>query len=514
MILSDLNTTMKEIFHRAGARGSGLVFAVLDTGVKPIGPLVGKVTGSTKDTDGHGTFVAGQLIEWCPDATIHSYRVLPDGTGRTEDIIWALHEVLLLQRIDRSKRYIVNMSLSGNYSPRAAIVDEYRQALEALAEIGVPVFVAAGNDGKEAISKYPSCFESPITVSAVDNAAKQADFSTFHNEVDFAEWGVDVPGLSINVGTSRKSGTSFACPNVAGKAGLLLSAYHNSTGQQLPEPELYEMLKHSALDLGIAGKDKFYGWGWLDIRKAEITMKKLDQFIAYLEEQVRNHSIYVWGAQGETAPKITAEWIRSKEKSSAYAKKACTYWLAQVVAGYGDVLRAFDCSGLGMYWMQNVMGLYTKDMSANSMMGKCTKIERAQLQRGDWVFRVYASDKRDSSGKLTAKKGDAYHIGYVVDDALNVIEAKGREDGVVKRKLSASGSSYWNAYGRPEIFVQEVGGSSTVLRITSPLMRSSDIQSLQIALNGMGYPCGTADGICGNNTLDGVRAFCKAHEGV
>ena len=39
-------------------------------------------------------------------------------------------------------------------------------------------------------------------------------------------------------------------------------------------------------------------------------------------------------------------------------------------------------------------------------------------------------------------KGKAHHIGYIVDESLNVIEAKGRDDGVVKRSLNASESGY------------------------------------------------------------------------
>ena len=39
-------------------------------------------------------------------------------------------------------------------------------------------------------------------------------------------------------------------------------------------------------------------------------------FTEYLKEQVRNHSIYVWGAQGQKKPTITEEWIRKRERRS------------------------------------------------------------------------------------------------------------------------------------------------------------------------------------------------------
>lgn len=240
-------------------------------------------------------------------------------------------------------------------------------------------------------------------------------------------------------------------------------------------------------------------------------MTNLEAFIEYLLEQVRNHSIYVWGAQGQDAATISESWIRRRETSTDNANRAIAFWQKQVDAGYGDVLRAFDCSGLGMYFLQNLQGLYKNDMSSNSMMGKCATLKRGDVQRGDWVFRTYTSG---------SSKGKAYHIGYIVDDALNVVEAKGRDDGVVTRHIDAQ-KSYWNAYGRPEVFAAEIedGGTTpdpippgaTVLHITSPLMRGDAIKHVQQGLNGLGYDCGTADGICGEQTMQGVRAFAAAH---
>lgn len=40
-----------------------------------------------------------------------------------------------------------------------------------------------------------------------------------------------------------------------------------------------------------------------------------ERFIAYLYEQAYRHSIYVWGAQGEGADVISAEWIAKMETS-------------------------------------------------------------------------------------------------------------------------------------------------------------------------------------------------------
>lgn len=239
------------------------------------------------------------------------------------------------------------------------------------------------------------------------------------------------------------------------------------------------------------------------------TAAALTEFIDYLQEQVDNGSIYVWGAQGQNYTTITENWIRAKENSTTNANRAIRFWKKQKEAGYEKKLRAFDCSGLAMYYLQNLTKAYSSDMNANSLRGKCEKLAKGSLKKGDWVFRV------DSSGK-------AYHIGYVIDDSLNVIEAKGRDDGVVKRGINASGASYWNAFGRPAVFKAEIEKAakessknttwsvSRVLKLVSPMMRGDDVNELQIRLNDAGYSCGAADGIFGRKTEAAVKKYQKA----
>lgn len=235
-------------------------------------------------------------------------------------------------------------------------------------------------------------------------------------------------------------------------------------------------------------------------------MSKLNEFIQHLEDEVKNGSIYVWGAQGEGAGTITETWIKKKETSATNAARAIALWKKQIEAGYGDRLRAFDCSGLGMAFLQNEAKIVSSDMSANSMMAKCEIITKAQARRGDWVFKV------NSSGKAT-------HIGYIVDEALNVIEAKGRNYGVIKSPLSKGG---WNKYGRPKFFANEIAGAgddeapvasgwtvNRLLKRVSPAMKGDDVRRLQEALIARGFACGRGanDGIFGDDTKKAVRAF-------
>ncbi len=236
----------------------------------------------------------------------------------------------------------------------------------------------------------------------------------------------------------------------------------------------------------------------------------LQEFCGYLYEQVANHSIYVFGAQGQDMNVITDQWIKGKETGLVNAMRAIAFWNKQVKAGYGGKFRAFDCSGLGMYFLQNMQGIFKSDMNANGMMGQCAIISKAQLKKGDWAFRVYT---------LGSEKGRAYHIGYVADDALNVVEAQGRDQGVVKRTLNAGGANYWNAFGRPSIFKAEIETQKVqqsvcsfgrLLKYAKPYMQGADVKNLQILLQKSDFSPGSLDGIFGRHTRDAVRAFQKS----
>jgi hypothetical protein len=167
-----------------------------------------------------------------------------------------------------------------------------------------------------------------------------------------------------------------------------------------------------------------------------------DKFIEYLKEQVANGSIYVWGAQGQKAPTICEKWIRRMEKATGgteinghyetYAAIAVTAWAHKVEKGYGEVLRAFDCSGLGVYFFLKHK-LIKYDMNANALMRLCEAAEKPE--KGYWVFR-------------TDQRGRATHIGYMISDK-ELVEAKGRAYGVVTTKYKKSD---WNFVGKPKIF--------------------------------------------------------------
>lgn len=101
-------------------------------------------------------------------------------------------------------------------------------------------------------------------------------------------------------------------------------------------------------------------------------------------------------------------------------------------------LYAYDCSGLGMYWLADLKHIY-HDMTADSMMHKCADISLTEPpKKGWWVFRV-------SGGKAT-------HIGYMVDDE-HVVQAEGRRFGVTYKNFRAKD---WSQWGIPKCFYGEI----------------------------------------------------------
>ncbi len=210
---------------------------------------------------------------------------------------------------------------------------------------------------------------------------------------------------------------------------------------------------------------------------------KAKDFTEYLLEQVRNHSIYVWGAQGQKKPTITEEWIRKREKTRHNADRAIAHWKKEVREGYGDVLRAFDCSGLGtFYFLKHDM--IDHDLNAEGLRTLCREIKRSEVREGDMTFRI--------------SNGRAVHVGYAIDSE-SVVEAKGRDVGVVKSRIKG-----WDRYARPPFY------SVRVLKLTSPYMRGEDVKTVQTELKRLGYNPGQIDGIYGKKTERAVKRFQKA----
>ncbi len=95
---------------------------------------------------------------------------------------------------------------------------------------GIVLVGAAGNDNVST-QFFPANSPNVISVAATDNQDRKASFSNFGGWVDISAPGVNIRSTlaGSNTAYGNQSGTSMACPLVAGLAGLLLSYNPNLT---------------------------------------------------------------------------------------------------------------------------------------------------------------------------------------------------------------------------------------------------------------------------------------------
>lgn len=113
-----------------------------------------------------------------------------------------------------------------------------RQVIDRARQRGVVVVAAAGNDNVN-YRLYPAAYDNVIGVGASDLNDRKANFSNYGDYVDVMAPGVQilstVPGVPANNAYEYQSGTSMACPLVAGLVGLLKSYNPDLTPQQLTQ---------------------------------------------------------------------------------------------------------------------------------------------------------------------------------------------------------------------------------------------------------------------------------------
>ncbi|MBD0379127.1 S8 family peptidase [Paenibacillus sedimenti] len=264
-----------------------VVVAVVDTGVDLEHPdlkdnlLSGynviSGTDSPQDDVGHGTHVAGVISALVNNslgvAGMTWYnKVLPikvldqTGAGSTyavaQGIIWAA---------DHGAK-VMNLSL-GNYADSSFLHDAIKYAYDK----DVALIAASGNDNTEQPG-FPAAYPEVFAVAASDSENNKAPFSNYGDYIDVAAPGVSIASTYPNNQYAALSGTSMASPHVTALAALI-----RSTNPMLKNTEVYEIIRQSAQDLGSPGKDKYFGFGLIDVVRAVQAAEQTKSFNSYAQ---------------------------------------------------------------------------------------------------------------------------------------------------------------------------------------------------------------------------------------
>ena len=249
----------------AGLTGAGVRVGVVDSGIYAQHTALAGANivegedftqyGSTTDTLGHGTFVAGVIAgaDWglAPGVELVPLKCFTGRTGTLADAVSAIYA-----GVDKYHCDVLNMSL-GIAQQSDALADAVAHAAEA----GVVLVAAVGNAGTERLY-YPAAYEGVLGVGSVKADLQPASATQHNASVDLTAPGDKIPGLGISGPEAwlTGSGTSYAAPWVTAAAALILE-----WNPELTPDEVAQLLCDGAVDLGPQGWDPDFGWGLLSV---------------------------------------------------------------------------------------------------------------------------------------------------------------------------------------------------------------------------------------------------------
>jgi subtilisin family serine protease len=345
---------------------SDLLVAVIDTGVDynhpdlaanyvPLGYDWVNNDPDPRDDYGHGTHCAGIIaavmnnsvgIAGVAQVKIMAEKVIDNGGWGYAD--WFAEGVI--NATDAGAK-ILSISLGG-YGDSELMHDSLEYAYDA----GVLIVAAAANDNSN-IKPYPAGYSEVVAVAATDQNDRKASFSNWGDWIELSAPGVSVystmptywvtlNGYGYSMNYDYLSGTSMACPHVAGVAALVWSRFPSKSRDWV---RLW--LRSTSDDLGAHGFDVYYGYGRVNARRAveyATAQHELEAFsmatplyVRPGEQGIINSTVFNFGESDETD--VTVQ-----------------LWANNTIVSTGtiDYLATGAFATVSFLWVPTVQGIY------------------------------------------------------------------------------------------------------------------------------------------------------------
>jgi len=310
--------------------GQGVSVAIIDSGIDNDHPDLNVKDGVNfvsipswrtpdpnkwDDDNGHGTHAAGivaaldndiGVVGVAPGVDLYALKVLGrTGSGNYSDVIAAIEWCM------GNSIQVTNNSYGSSGDPGETV----KAAFDKSAADGILHVAAAGNGGSVI---YPAAYPSVIAVSATDSSDNLASFSSIGEQVELAAPGVDIYSTYKGGGYTTMSGTSMACPHVAGVAALVIASGTS---------DVRGKLQSTAYDLGTEGRDSQFGYGLVDAENAVLDTTNGNNLPTLATGIITGTVTNISTGAGIEGAQVTADGYSDSTKSDG------TYTLVDVAEG-------------------------------------------------------------------------------------------------------------------------------------------------------------------------------------